>query len=143
MFIRELVSNASDALEKLRHLFLTGADVADKDHSLEIHLGTNEEAGTFTLQDHGIGMTKEELIENLGTIARSGSKAFVQKLQQGDGELGIPENIIGQFGVGFYSAFMVAKKVEVFTKSHVPGSKGYMWTSDGLVWYMKYSLSIW
>lgn len=132
VFIRELVSNASDAMEKLRHLFLTGVDIADKDHSLEIHLGTNEDAGTFTLQDHGIGMTKEELIENLGTIARSGSKAFVQKLQQGDGgHSGISESIIGQFGVGFYSAFMVAKHVEVFTKSHAPGSKGYMWTSDG------------
>lgn len=133
MFIRELVSNASDAMEKLRHLFLTGVDIADKDHSLEIHLATNEETGTFILQDHGVGMTKEELIEHLGTIARSGSKAFVQKLQQGEGPSDISESIIGQFGVGFYSAFMVAKKVDVFTKSHMPDSKGYMWTSDGLV----------
>ena len=105
--------------------------MTEKEQSLEIHLASNEEAGTFILQDHGTGMTKEELIENLGTIARSGSKAFVQRLQEGDGSTGNAENIIGQFGVGFYSAFMVANKVDVFTKSYLPDSKGYMWSSDG------------
>lgn len=129
VFIRELVSNASDALEKLRHLFLTGAEMTEKEQSLEIHLATNEETGTFILQDHGTGMTKEELIENLGTIARSGSKAFVQRLQEGAASSA--ENIIGQFGVGFYSAFMVGTKVDVFTKSYLPDSKGYLWSSDG------------
>jgi HSP90 family molecular chaperone len=74
-------------------------------------------------------MTKEELIENLGTIARSGSKAFVQRLQEGAASSA--ENIIGQFGVGFYSAFMVGTKVDVFTKSYLPDSKGYLWSSDG------------
>ena len=118
-------------MEKLRHLFLTGAEMTEKEQSLEIHLATNEETGTFILQDHGTGMTKEELIENLGTIARSGSKAFVQRLQQGEGSSGSAENIIGQFGVGFYSAFMVATKVDVFTKSYLPDSKGYLWSSDG------------
>ncbi|XP_028397610.1 heat shock protein 75 kDa, mitochondrial-like isoform X2 [Dendronephthya gigantea] len=131
VFIRELVSNSSDAMEKLRHLFLTGAEMTEKEQSLEIHLATNEETGTFILQDHGTGMTKEELIENLGTIARSGSKAFVQRLQQGDSSASSAENIIGQFGVGFYSAFMVANKVDVYTKSYLPDSKGYLWSSDG------------
>lgn len=125
------MSNASDALEKLRHLFLTGSEMSEKEQSLEIHLATNEDSGTFILQDHGTGMTKDELIENLGTIARSGSKAFVQRLQQVDGPGSSAENIIGQFGVGFYSAFMVADKVDVFTKSYLPGSQGYLWSSDG------------
>lgn len=81
------------------------------------------------MQDYGIGMTKEELLDNLGTIARSGSRAFLEQLQDGAGSA--QGNIIGQFGVGFYSTFMVAEKVEVYTKSFMPGSKGYLWTSDG------------
>ncbi|XP_046852743.1 heat shock protein 75 kDa, mitochondrial-like isoform X2 [Xenia sp. Carnegie-2017] len=131
VFIRELISNASDALEKLRHLFLTGTDMTEKEQSLEIHLATNEENGSFILQDYGCGMTKEELIENLGTIAQSGSKAFANKLQQRDDVEMTAENIIGQFGVGFYSAFMVADKVDVYTRSYKPNSKGYLWSSDG------------
>lgn len=133
VFIRELISNASDALEKLRHLFLTGTDMTEKEQSLEIHLATNEENGSFILQDYGCGMTKEELIENLGTIAQSGSKAFANKLQQRDDVEMTAENIIGQFGVGFYSAFMVADKVDVYTRSYKPNSKGYLWSSDGYV----------
>lgn len=89
----------------------------------------------FTLhsivQDSGIGMTKEELIQNLGTIARSGSKSFIEEIKKQGAEQA--SSIIGQFGVGFYSAFMVADKIEVFTRSSVAGSAGYKWSSDGCV----------
>ena len=130
IFIRELVSNASDALEKLRHLQITEKEVLDENLPLEIHLSTDEVGGTITIQDFGIGMTKEELIENLGTIAHSGSKAFLKALQEQGSEKN--ENLIGQFGVGFYSAFMVADRVRVFTR-HWRSSEelGYCWSSDG------------
>lgn len=128
VFIRELVSNASDALEKLRHIQMTEGDVFDNDLSLEININTDEKAGTITIQDFGIGMNEEELIQNLGTIAHSGSKEFVDALKEsGD----TASNLIGQFGVGFYSAFMVADKVEVYSHSWKPDSKGYLWTSAG------------
>lgn len=126
VFIRELVSNASDALEKLRYRNLL-AGVGAEDAG-EIHIATDKLARTFTIQDTGVGMTKEELISNLGTIARSGSKAFLEQLKEKGSEA---SNIIGQFGVGFYSCFMVAEKVEVFTRSCEPGSPGYRWISDG------------
>ena len=130
IFIRELISNASDALEKFRYLSLSGENLEKADRPLEIHLQTDKMTRTFTIQDTGIGMTKEEMIENLGTIAKSGSKAFIQNLKESKGGPD-PSNIIGQFGVGFYSAFMVAKKVEVFSRSSKPGSVGYKWSSDG------------
>lgn len=95
---------------------------------MEIHLQTDAEKGTFTIQDTGIGMSKEDLVSNLGTIARSGSKAFLEALQsQSDAS----SKIIGQFGVGFYSAFMVADRVEVYSQSAEPGSVGNKWSSDG------------
>uniref|UniRef100_M4B908 Histidine kinase/HSP90-like ATPase domain-containing protein n=1 Tax=Hyaloperonospora arabidopsidis (strain Emoy2) TaxID=559515 RepID=M4B908_HYAAE len=133
VFIRELVSNASDALEKLRHLQSTGADLQDAELEPKIVITTDEEAGTLTIADTGVGMTKEELIENLGTIARSGSKAFLEQLKESSpGESGDAlSGIIGKFGVGFYSAFMVAEKVEVFSQSAVPGRPGTLWRSDG------------
>ncbi|NWH34606.1 TRAP1 protein, partial [Chloropsis hardwickii] len=125
VFIRELISNGSDALEKLRHrLMMEGKALPE----LEIHLQTDSGKGTITFQDTGIGMTQEELISNLGTIARSGSKAFLEALQS---QAEASSKIIGQFGVGFYSAFMVADKVEVFSQSAEPGSPGYHWSSDG------------
>merc|ERR1712012_139876 len=133
VFIRELISNASDALEKFRYLQMTsGDDVAEGDRPLEIHIATDEEKKTFTIQDTGLGMTKEELVENLGTIARSGSKAFMESLADKQEAAGNSKNIIGQFGVGFYSAFMVGEKVDVYTQSHRPDSTPYKWTSDGL-----------
>jgi len=133
VFIRELISNASDALEKFRYLQMTsGDDVAEGDRPLEIHIATDEEKKTFTVQDTGLGMTREELVENLGTIARSGSKAFMDKLAENKEAEGNSKNIIGQFGVGFYSAFMVGEKVDVYTQSHKPDSVAYKWTSDGL-----------
>src|SRR5690606_10549522 len=82
IFLRELVSNASDSLEKLRHIQMTESDVQDADLPLEINISSDAEAGTITIQDHGIGMTKEELVENLGTIAHSGSKAFLNALKE-------------------------------------------------------------
>ncbi|CAJ0957469.1 unnamed protein product [Ranitomeya imitator] len=125
VFIRELISNGSDALEKLRHKLLSqGTSLPE----MEIHLHTDSEKGTVTIQDTGVGMTQEELISNLGTIARSGSKAFLDALQNQADSSG---KIIGQFGVGFYSAFMVADKVVVYSQASEPGSPGYCWTSDG------------
>jgi len=128
IFIRELVSNASDALEKLRHVQLQEKEVFDENLDLEINLTTDENAKTLTFQDFGIGMTREDLVENLGTIAHSGSKAFMEALKQG-GERN--ENLIGQFGVGFYSVFMVAKEVKVFTRNWQPEGEGLLWTCDG------------
>ncbi|CAH3191831.1 unnamed protein product [Porites evermanni] len=131
VFIREVISNASDALEKLQYQFMTGKDVAENELPLEINIATDQEKGTLTIKDHGIGMTEQELVDNLGTIARSGSKAFLDelsKLGKGDSR---EKSIIGQFGVGFYSTFMVADRVDVYTRSYIPGSKGLLWTSDG------------
>jgi len=127
VFIREIVSNSSDALEKLRHSQVTGAETSDPHLPLEIHLSTDEEKGLFIIQDFGVGMTQEELVNNLGTIARSGSKAFMEKMDNSAGT----ENIIGQFGVGFYSTFMVGDHIDVYSKSFEPDSPGYFWTSDG------------
>lgn len=128
IFVRELVSNASDALEKLRHLQLTEKDVHDDNLPLEINITTDDKAKTVTIQDFGIGMTRDELIKNLGTIAHSGSKQFLKAL----GESGAKNsNLIGQFGVGFYSAFMVAKSVKVYSHSWKKDAPGHVWTSDG------------
>jgi molecular chaperone HtpG len=128
IFVRELVSNASDALEKLRHVKLTEKDIADEASELEISLTTDETAKTLTIQDSGIGMTRAELIENLGTIAHSGSKAFLKSLSEAGQK---NANLIGQFGVGFYSAFMVAKSVKVYARSWRTAEPGHVWTSDG------------
>lgn len=125
VFIRELISNGSDALEKLRHqLMMGGGDTAP----MEIHLQTDSAKGTFTIQDTGVGMNQEELVANLGTIARSGSKAFLDALQN---QAEASSSIIGQFGVGFYSAFMVSDRVDVYSRSTEPGAPGYKWSSDG------------
>jgi len=128
IFLRELISNASDATEKLRHRQLTEKEVYDDNLDLEIQVRTDEDAGTLTIQDFGVGMTHEELVENLGTIAHSGSQAFLKALKEG-GENN--ENLIGQFGVGFYSVFMVADKVEVYSRSWRPDGECLCWTSDG------------
>ncbi|KAF9431448.1 TNF receptor-associated protein 1, mitochondrial [Entomortierella beljakovae] len=130
VFVRELVSNASDALEKLRHSQLTDSSL-DSGKPLEIHISVDENKNTFTIQDFGIGMSEEEAISNLGTIARSGSKAFLENLKEEGNGGTTKDKIIGQFGVGFYSAFMVGSEIKVYTRSAKPGSKGYCWTSDG------------
>lgn len=133
VFLRELISNASDALEKLRHLQTTGADIIEGDNkNMEIKITLDEVESSITIQDTGIGMTQEELISNLGTIARSGSKNFMAELQNSvnsDG-LDIARGIIGKFGVGFYSVFMVAKEVQVTTQP-ATGGPATVWTSDG------------
>jgi molecular chaperone HtpG len=128
IFVRELVSNASDSLEKLRHIQLTEKDIFDDKLPLEINITTDDKAKTLTIQDFGVGMTRAELIENLGTIAHSGSKAFLKALGESGQKSG---NLIGQFGVGFYAAFMVAKSVRVFAHSWKPGEPGHLWTSNG------------
>ncbi|XP_017759396.1 PREDICTED: heat shock protein 75 kDa, mitochondrial-like [Eufriesea mexicana] len=132
VFLRELISNASDALEKLRYMRISDSKVAEVagDRNLEIHIGTNKQDRILIIQDTGIGMTREELISNIGTIARSGSKAFLEKIKEKQ-NAGDTSQIIGQFGVGFYSAFMVADKVEVFTKSYEKDAEGLCWQSDG------------
>ena len=128
IFVRELVSNASDALEKLRHTQLTEKEIFDEKLELEINVTTDDKAKTITIQDFGIGMSREELVKNLGTIAHSGSKAFLKALGEGGAK---NSNLIGQFGVGFYSAFMVAKRVRVYSHSWKAGEAGHVWTSDG------------
>ncbi|KAJ2160319.1 hypothetical protein GGF46_002365 [Coemansia sp. RSA 552] len=131
VFVRELVSNASDALEKLRQLQATSPD-ASSGAPLGIDISVDAEAKTVTFADSGIGMSAEELKENLGTIARSGSKAFIEKMQGSADTKDTANSIVGQFGVGFYSAFMVGDKIAVYTRSAKPGSEGYCWESDGL-----------
>ena len=121
IFLRELISNASDAIDKRHYLALTNAKLMT-DYQIIIEL--DEEARTLTIKDNGVGFTEEELVNNLGVIARSGSKEFKDGLDNDDLE------IIGQFGVGFYSAFMVSKKVTVITKS-VDSDQAYKWTSEG------------
>jgi molecular chaperone HtpG len=128
IFLRELVSNAADALEKMRHFNLMEQDIFDKDAPLEINITVNAEDNTITIIDTGIGMTREELVANLGTIAHSGSKTFLTGLSETAQK---DVNIIGQFGVGFYAAFMVAKRVRVQSRSYQLGDNGHEWTSDG------------
>lgn len=130
IFIRELVSNASDALEKLRHLQLTGQpEIFDAELPLEINITTDDGAGTISIADYGVGMTRQELVENLGTIAHSGTRAFLQALKESGGAS--PASLIGKFGVGFYSVFMVAQRVRVYTHSHRPEGEHLLWTSEG------------
>jgi len=135
VFVREIVSNSSDALEKMRHRQLTaGFELRNAELPLEIRIWTDPEEGTFTIQDTGIGMSKEEMVTNLGTIAKSGSKAFVAGLDgEGSSEASsASSNIIGQFGVGFYSTFMVGNKVTVYSQSAEPDAgPGHVWESDG------------
>ena len=130
VFIRELISNASDALEKYRYKQVNNEVVKEGDSSCEINILTDMTNGTLTIIDSGIGMNREELISNLGTIARSGSKQFVQSMSEKGGKA---SGIIGQFGVGFYSSFMVASsvKVESVSASIDSASKAHRWESDG------------
>ncbi|WP_417766950.1 molecular chaperone HtpG [Stappia sp.] len=127
IFLRELVSNAADACERLRHAALTDPDLTRDDPDFAIRLSADKGAGRLVVSDNGIGMTREEMIENLGTIARSGTRAFMDKL----GEARDGSALIGQFGVGFYSAFMVADRVEVTSRA-AGAPDGWRWSSDGL-----------
>jgi molecular chaperone HtpG len=127
IFLRELVSNASDALDKLQFKALTEPELLGDDPGLKIRLEADEEAGTLTIWDNGIGMSEEELIELLGTIAHSGSRTFLEELKSRGETADV--NIIGQFGVGFYSAYLVADKVEVISKK-AGEDAAYKWSSD-------------
>jgi TNF receptor-associated protein 1 len=134
VFLRELMSNCSDALEKQRYAEISGAHTAQDPSGLYINIFTNEKERFLTIFDSGIGMTRQEVTENLGTIAKSGSKEFLEKLKNGEsgqtGDSQALDSIIGQFGVGFYSTFIVADSVEVFSKSSTDG-QGVRWVSDG------------
>ncbi|QIP04199.1 molecular chaperone HtpG [Bradyrhizobium symbiodeficiens] len=126
IFLRELVSNASDACDKLRYEAIASPSLLGEGDALKIRIIPNKAAGTLTIADNGIGMERQELIDHLGTIARSGTKAFVSKLKEAKDGLGL----IGQFGVGFYSAFMVADKIVVVSR-RAGESDVWTWTSSG------------
>jgi TNF receptor-associated protein 1 len=128
IFIRELISNAADACEKLRFTQASGQPVHQPDLALSIAIQTDEKANTITFTDTGVGMSHGDLVENLGTIAHSGTKAFLKQLAE---DKKPDAKLIGQFGVGFYSAFMVANKVTVLTRSANPEDAGWKWTSEG------------
>ncbi len=128
IFVRELISNAADACEKLRFQQSSGKPIHQSDLTPSIAITTDDKANTITITDTGIGMTHGELVENLGTIAHSGTKAFLKQLAE-DKKPDV--GLIGQFGVGFYSAFMVAKRVVVQSRSFAPDEQGWQWTSEG------------
>ncbi len=128
IFLRELISNASDALARLSFETLTNRDIFDSEAELAIRISTDKEGNTLTISDSGIGMSAEELIENLGTIAHSGARAFVETVKTQSGNIA---DVIGQFGVGFYSAFMVADWIKVVSRSYNVESQAVVWFSDG------------
>lgn len=130
IFLRELISNASDAIDKLHYQSLTNGDLLEGDTAFEIHLTPDADAHTLTISDNGLGMNKQDLMENLGTIAQSGTKAFLEKLKESQDADSTDKDLIGQFGVGFYSAFMVADKVTVVTRK-AGGEQAYKWESTG------------
>ena len=135
VFLRELISNASDACDRLRYEAITDPKLTEGDTDFRVVLTPDDKAKTLTIWDNGIGMSRQDLIDNLGTIARSGTSAFAQQLaaQKTDGKEDKGENdvsLIGQFGVGFYSAFIVADKVEV-TSRRAGSNEAWTWTSDG------------
>lgn len=130
IFLRELISNASDALSRFQFEQLTNDSVRDPELPLEIRITFDADAGTLTVSDTGIGLTRDEMIENLGTIARSGARNFIQALRDA-ANTETAQNIIGQFGVGFYSVFMIADKVRVVSQSYRPDAEAVAWEATG------------
>src|SRR5690606_36477500 len=129
VFLRELVSNASDALNKMRFRMLTDRDVQSPEAPLEIRLRADADGHRLTVEDTGIGMTHDDLVERIGTVASSGTLAFLEELKASGRPL--DAGLIGQFGVGFYAAFMVADEVVIETRHADPGARGYRWRSRG------------
>jgi len=129
IFLRELVSNASDAVDKLKFKSLSDDTLIEGKEELQIHIDMNKDARTITITDNGIGMSEAEVNKNIGTIANSGTKKFLKSLDEKQAQ---DTNLIGQFGVGFYSSFIVADKVELITrKAGSKGKKGTKWMSTG------------
>ncbi|MGL6035950.1 MAG: ATP-binding protein, partial [Legionella sp.] len=129
IFLRELISNASDALDKLRFLALSNGSLFENDSDLKITIQANEKLKTITISDNGIGLSWDEAVANLGTIAKSGTKEFMSQLT---GEQSKDSQLIGQFGVGFYSAFIVADKVTVRSRrAGLKVDEGIIWESNG------------
>jgi len=126
VFLRELVSNAADALDKLRYEAIAAPDLLEGSPELTITITPDKERKTLTIADSGIGMSEQELVENLGTIARSGTQAFVERAKAAQGDL----QLIGQFGIGFYSGFIVASQVDVISR-RAGSEQAFMWSSDG------------
>ncbi len=129
VFLRELVSNAVDALNKVQFQLLTETDLDEKDSELKINIDFDKKNNKLIVEDSGIGMTKDEIIENIGTIAHSGTVDFLKKVSEAKEENQV--DMIGKFGVGFYASFMVAEEIHLYTKSYKKGSKGYVWKSQG------------
>ncbi len=128
IFLRELISNASDALTRMRYEMLTDRDVLDPDVELAVTITCDPLENTLTISDTGVGMTADELAENLGTIAHSGARAFIAAAKEGEKEI---SDVIGQFGVGFYSAFMVAEWIRVTSRSYLPNTGAASWYCTG------------
>src|SRR4029079_6480318 len=126
VFLRELISNAADALDKLRYEAIAAPELLAGDAELAITIKPDKTAKTLTIADTGIGMSEAELIDNLGTIAKSGTQAFMEQAKTAKGDI----HLIGQFGVGFYSSFMVAQKVEVVSRK-AGSAEAFTWSSDG------------
>jgi len=128
VFLRELLSNASDALNRMRFEMVTNQNVLDPKVELKIHIQADKDDRTIVITDTGIGMTRDEIIENLGTIAQSGARKFMEMAKDNKGDL---SQVIGQFGVGFYSVFMVAESVQVISRSHRPDAQAVRWYATG------------
>src|SRR5258707_11587185 len=129
IFLRELISNASDAIDRLRFAMQSDESLHENDAELEIHVSYDQAARTITVRDNGIGMARDEVVENIGTIAKSGTREFLQSLT---GDQQKDANLIGQFGVGFYSSFVVADRVTLITRlAGLDPQQGVRWESNG------------
>ncbi len=129
VFLRELVSNAADALNKMQFEFLTVPDLEGRDQELKITIAVDKKHGKLVVEDNGVGMTREELVQNIGTIAHSGTLDYLKRLQES--QAAGPADLIGKFGVGFYSSFMVAKEIHIVTRSWQKDGQAWLWKSSG------------